>query len=78
MGRASRRHDKGWCCLPTGLRHLSRSHAEFQIDFNTLPDETLYRYLEYHDLLPRWDASPWSEDPCTPRMFSPSPRETYV
>ncbi|WVW85670.1 hypothetical protein I302_107708 [Kwoniella bestiolae CBS 10118] len=37
-----------------------------KIDFNELPVETLYKYLEYHDLLPRWDVSPWSEDPCTP------------
>ena len=38
-----------------------------KIDFNKLPIETLYKYLEYHDLLPRWDVSPWSEDQCTPR-----------
>ncbi|WWD19034.1 hypothetical protein CI109_103492 [Kwoniella shandongensis] len=37
-----------------------------KVDFNELPVETLYKYLEYHDLLPRWDVSPWSEDPCTP------------
>ncbi|WRT68362.1 uncharacterized protein IL334_005338 [Kwoniella shivajii] len=37
-----------------------------KIDFNELPVETLYKYLEYHDLLPRWDVSPWSEEPCTP------------
>ncbi|WVR07487.1 hypothetical protein IAU60_004529 [Kwoniella sp. DSM 27419] len=37
-----------------------------KVDFNELPLETLYKYLEYHDLLPRWDVSPWSEDPCTP------------
>jgi len=33
-----------------------------QIDFRTLPEATLYKYLEYHDLLPRWEVSPWSED----------------
>lgn len=38
-----------------------------QIDFRNLPDETLWKYLEVHDLLPRWDVSPWSEDPCVPR-----------
>ncbi|KAK8854818.1 hypothetical protein IAR55_003557 [Kwoniella newhampshirensis] len=37
-----------------------------KVDFNELSVETLYKYLEYHDLLPRWDVSPWSEDPCTP------------
>jgi hypothetical protein len=42
-----------------------------QIDFTKLPLDALYRYLEYHDLLPRWDVSPWSEEPCTPREFEP-------
>ncbi|OCF37901.1 hypothetical protein I316_00125 [Kwoniella heveanensis BCC8398] len=37
-----------------------------KVDFNDLPVETLYKYLELHDLLPRWDVSPWSEEPCTP------------
>ncbi|KIR51643.1 hypothetical protein I315_05866 [Cryptococcus gattii Ru294] len=37
-----------------------------KIDFNDLPVETLYKYLEAHDLLPRWDPSPWSEEPCIP------------
>ncbi|KAK4689517.1 hypothetical protein P7C73_g595, partial [Tremellales sp. Uapishka_1] len=37
-----------------------------KINFLDLPVETLYRYLENHDLLPRWDVSPWSEEPCTP------------
>ena len=41
--------------------------ADAQIDFNDLPDLALHRYLELHDLLPRWDVSPWSEKPCTPR-----------
>lgn len=39
-----------------------------QIDFLDLPVESLYRYLEIHDLLPRWDVTPWSEKPCIPRM----------
>ncbi|TXT13800.1 hypothetical protein VHUM_01167 [Vanrija humicola] len=37
-----------------------------KINFLDLPTEALYRYLEVHDLLPRWDVSPWSEEPCTP------------
>ncbi|ADV22673.1 hypothetical protein CNE03750 [Cryptococcus gattii WM276] len=37
-----------------------------KIDFNDLPVEALYKYLEAHDLLPRWDPSPWSEEPCIP------------
>ncbi|WVO13424.1 hypothetical protein L204_101039 [Cryptococcus depauperatus] len=37
-----------------------------RINFNDLPLETLYKYLEAHDLLPRWDPSPWSEEPCMP------------
>ncbi|KAL7423854.1 hypothetical protein Q5752_001438 [Cryptotrichosporon argae] len=37
-----------------------------KIDFMDLPLETLYRYLEAHDLLPRWDVSPWSEDRVVP------------
>ncbi|AFR95657.1 hypothetical protein C349_03696 [Cryptococcus neoformans var. grubii Br795] len=37
-----------------------------KIDFNDLPVETLYKYLEAHDLLPRWEPSPWSEEPCIP------------
>ncbi|CAD6566023.1 MAG: hypothetical protein TREMPRED_002106 [Tremellales sp. Tagirdzhanova-0007] len=40
--------------------------VQTKIDFNTLPAETLYRYLEFYDLLPRWDVSPWSEESCTP------------
>ncbi|WWC71609.1 uncharacterized protein I206_105567 [Kwoniella pini CBS 10737] len=42
------------------------TEVKTKIDFNDLPVETLYKYLEYHDLLPRWDVSPWSEEPCTP------------
>ena len=38
-----------------------------QIDFRTLPPETLYKYLEVHELLPKWSVSPWSEDPVTQR-----------
>lgn len=41
-----------------------------QVDFLELPVDALYRYLEVNDLLPRWDVSPWSEAPCTPREFS--------
>ncbi|WVQ74893.1 hypothetical protein IAR50_004500 [Cryptococcus sp. DSM 104548] len=37
-----------------------------KIDFHDLPVETLYKYLELHDLLPSWDPSPWSEEPCMP------------
>ncbi|EIW67283.1 hypothetical protein TREMEDRAFT_64532 [Tremella mesenterica DSM 1558] len=37
-----------------------------RVDFNDLPDDCLYRYLEVYDLVPRWDVSPWSEKPCTP------------
>nr|XP_018261442.1 uncharacterized protein I303_05880 [Kwoniella dejecticola CBS 10117]OBR83600.1 hypothetical protein I303_05880 [Kwoniella dejecticola CBS 10117] len=45
---------------------LDPAEVKTKIDFNDLPVETLYKYLEYHDLLPRWDVSPWSEEPCTP------------
>ncbi|WWC93742.1 hypothetical protein V866_000578 [Kwoniella sp. B9012] len=45
---------------------LDPGEVKTKIDFNELPVETLYKYLEYHDLLPRWDVSPWSEEPCTP------------
>ncbi|BEJ17880.1 hypothetical protein CspHIS471_0701480 [Cutaneotrichosporon sp. HIS471] len=37
-----------------------------KINFLDLPTETLYAYLEAHDLLPHWDVSPWSEQACTP------------
>lgn len=40
---------------------------DHQIDFRDLPVETLYKYLEHNDLLPRWAVSPWSEEPCVPR-----------
>lgn len=46
--------------------------ADDQINFLDLPTEALYRYLEVHDLLPRWDVSPWSEEPCTPRKWHAS------
>ncbi|WWC90740.1 uncharacterized protein L201_005677 [Kwoniella dendrophila CBS 6074] len=45
---------------------IESGEVKTKIDFNELPVETLYKYLEYHDLLPRWDVSPWSEEPCTP------------
>ncbi|KIR58903.1 hypothetical protein I314_05316 [Cryptococcus bacillisporus CA1873] len=44
----------------------SENEIKTKIDFNDLPVETLYKYLEAHDLLPRWDPSPWSEEPCIP------------
>ncbi|RSH83458.1 uncharacterized protein EHS24_007143 [Apiotrichum porosum] len=37
-----------------------------KINFLDLPLEALYKYLELHDLVPRWDVSPWSEQSCTP------------
>ena len=49
--------------IHTGLK------ADDQIDFRELPVETLYKYLEHNDLLPRWVVSPWSEDPCVPRGY---------
>ncbi|KIR73632.1 hypothetical protein I310_02304 [Cryptococcus deuterogattii CA1014] len=50
----------------------SENEIKTKIDFNDLPVETLYKYLEAHDLLPRWDPSPWSEEPCIP------PNQLYV
>ncbi|ORY35638.1 hypothetical protein BCR39DRAFT_511240 [Naematelia encephala] len=62
-----------------------------KIDFRELPVETLYKYLEMHDLLPRWEVSPWSEEPCIapnalyanpppapPVTTTASPRETLA
>ncbi|ORX38581.1 hypothetical protein BD324DRAFT_367955 [Kockovaella imperatae] len=46
-----------------------------KIDFNNLPVETLYKYLQAHDLLPRFEPSPWSEEPCIPpnSLYSAAP-----
>ncbi|WVQ81889.1 hypothetical protein IAT38_004016 [Cryptococcus sp. DSM 104549] len=49
-----------------GKDEVVEGEVKTKIDFNDLPVETLYRYLEYHDLLPRWEPSPWSEEPVMP------------
>ena len=65
MGRArGHRHQGAFHFVIVVVQQDSNS---WQVDFNDLPTETLYRYLEQHDLLPHWDVSPWSEEPCVLR-----------